>query len=103
MPGDREPWFTGNGTPSDPYLRTDYQPVVYDLHVIATEMEPEERYEYHDPAAAVIAYNRLGCERRRAAVLTKTGHLPGMEPEIVGNYIPSLDLPPHREGAARGA
>jgi hypothetical protein len=68
--------------------------VVYDLHVLATDTEPEERYEFTDAAAAVIGYNRLACERRRRAVLTKTGHLPDMEPEIVGSYIPDDDAPP---------
>lgn len=68
--------------------------VQYDLHILATATEPEERYYYDDPAKAVIAYNRLACERRRRGVLSKTGHLPGMEAEIVGNYVPDDEAPP---------
>lgn len=68
--------------------------VLYDLHVLGTPTEPEERYEFDDPAAAVIAYNRLACERRRRAVLSKSGHLPDMEAEIVDAYFPSPDAPP---------
>lgn len=66
----------------------------YDLHVLADGVLPEERYTYDDPAKAVIAFNRLACERRRRAVLSKTGHLPGLEAEIVASYVPEDDAPP---------
>lgn len=68
--------------------------VLYDLHILGTPTEPAERYEFDDPAKAVIGYNRLACERRRRAVLSKAGHLPGMEAEIIGSYIPDPDAPP---------
>ena len=68
--------------------------VEYDLHLLGTETEPEAHYLYTDPAAAVIGYNRLALEQRRAAVLTRAGNLPGMEPEVVGSYTPDPDAPP---------
>lgn len=72
------------------------QAVQYDLHILGDGIQPEERHYYDDPAKAVIAFNRLACERRRRAVLSKTGHLPGLEAEIVGSYVPEDDAPPIR-------
>lgn len=66
-------------------------PIVYDLHILGTDTEPDERYEYDDAAAATIGFYRLACKRKRRGVLSKSGHLPDFGADIIASYIPSDD------------
>jgi len=68
----------------------------YELHLLETPTLQSELYQWTDPVKAVLGYNRLACEARRPAVLTKGRTLDGEAAEIIASYSPSEGAPPIR-------
>lgn len=74
----------------------------YELHLLETPTLQSELYQWTDPVKAVLGYNRLACEARRPAVLTKGRTLDGEAAEIIASYSPSEDAPPIKVRLGKG-